>query len=103
MIVDKNKYTTRTSLLEMSALLGITRKMIVFPLEQPLEAVKTQWQADPRHKNEWLITKEIFKTKGYKGFYAGSIPNLARAIVKTTYRAPMIVGLPLFFEEHLHT
>ena len=36
-----------------------------------------------------------------KGFYAGSIPNLGRVMIKNVYRYPLMIGLPSFYEKHL--
>ncbi len=52
-------------------------------------------------KNEFAIIREIYGNKGLKGFYAGSIPNLTRCILKNTYRYPLMVGLPRFYAEKL--
>jgi hypothetical protein len=45
--------------------------------------------------------KEIYSTKGIKGFYAGALPNLSRCILKNTYRYPLMVGLPSFYNRNL--
>ncbi len=47
------------------------------------------------------MIREIYKSKGLKGFYAGSIPNLTRSLVKNSYRYPLMVGLPNFYKQHL--
>ena len=48
------------------------------------------------------MAREIYITKGvWNGFYAGSIPNLARCLLKNTYRYPLMVGLPTFYSETL--
>lgn len=44
-----------TLILGISSLMGIARGLAGFPLEQPLEAIKTQWQANPTHRNEFRI------------------------------------------------
>lgn len=33
-----------------------------------------------------------------KGFYAGSLSNFSRMMVKNTYRYPLMIGLPNYFE-----
>lgn len=39
--------------------------------------------------------KAIFKEKGfYRGFYAGSLPNLSRIVLKNLYRYPLMIKLP---------
>jgi hypothetical protein len=39
-------------MLVASALMGVLRGCVGFPLEQPMESVKTQWQANPKNRNE---------------------------------------------------
>ena len=69
-----------------------------------MESVKTQWQASPKHRNEWQIFQEIKAQKGvYRGFYAGSLPNLGRILIKKVYRYPLMITMPPFFEEMLGT
>ena len=44
---------------------------------------------------------DIYKTKGiYRGFFAGSFPNLGRILVKNAYRYPLMIGLPNFFRDY---
>jgi hypothetical protein len=82
--------------------MGVLRGVVGFPLEQPLESIKTQWQAKPGHKNELTIAREIYQGKGFiKGFFSGSLPNLARVMFKNVYRYPLMIGLPNFYETHL--
>jgi len=85
----------------VSALAGIARGIVGFPLEQPLEAVKTQWQASPFHKHEVSIARSIYAEKGMMGFYVGSTPNMARVVVKSVYRYPLMISLPVFYQNHL--
>ena len=56
---DKQTGSKMTSkkLFGMSSLLGVARGIIGFPIEQPLEAIKTQWQAKPGFQNELKIAK----------------------------------------------
>jgi hypothetical protein len=42
------------------------------------------------------MIKHIYSEKGIKGFYAGSIPNMGRNIVKGIYRYPMMISMPIF-------
>jgi hypothetical protein len=70
-------------------------------VEHPIDSIKTQWQARPYLKNELAIVSEIYSTKGLKGFYAGSIPNLSRCLLKNTYRYPLMVGLPRFYAQNM--
>lgn len=78
-----------------SAVIGVLRGLVGFPLEQPMESVKTQWQASPKNKNEIQILKQIYAEKGiYRGFYAGSLPNLTRVVLKNVYRYPLMIKMP---------
>ena len=40
-------------------------------------------------------------TKGVRGFYAGSIPNFTRCLLKNSYKYPLMVGLPSIYQETL--
>ena len=83
-----------------SALAGLVRTTVGFPIEHPLDSIKTQWQAKPYIKNEIVMVREIYNTKGvWNGLYAGSLPNLTRCILKNTYRYPLMVGLPAFYSD----
>jgi hypothetical protein len=85
----------------MSAGVGILRGIVGFPIEQPLESIKTQWQAKPIHKHEFAVVKDIYTRKGIKGFYAGSLPNFTRMFLKNIYRYPLMISLPHFYEQRL--
>lgn len=86
----------------LSTLYGFGRGLVGFPIEHPLEAIKTQWQAKPAFRNEFHIVHEVYTTKGlYRGFYAGSTPNLGRILIKNSYRFPLIVGIPVFLESNV--
>eukprot|EP00347_Sterkiella_histriomuscorum_P001661 403371157 len=84
-----------------SSIAGIIRTLIGFPIEHPLDSIKTQWQAKPYHKNEAAIIKDIYQTKGFKGFYAGALPNIVRCLLKNATRYPLMVGLPNFYKNQL--
>lgn len=47
------------------------------------------------------MIREIYSTKGLKGFYAGSLPNFARCVLKNSYKYPLLVGLPSLYNERL--
>ena len=86
----------------LSTVYGFCRGVIGFPIEQPLEAIKTQWQAKPAFRNELHIINDVYEKKGlFKGFYSGSLPNLGRILIKNSYRFPLIVGIPVYFEANL--
>ena len=83
--------------------MGILRTFIGFPIEQPMESTKIQWQANPTKANEFHVVRDIYREKGiYKGFYSGSLPNVAVRMLKNTYRYPLMVGLPHLFETKLN-
>jgi len=48
----------------------------------------------PNFRNEFEIVRHIWSTKGVKGFYAGSVPNLTRLVVRNSYKYPVLIGLP---------
>lgn len=67
-----------------------------------MDAIKTQWQTKPGHKNEYRMALEIYKEKGpLKGFYSGSLPSLGRNMLKSFYRYPLVIGFPIFYEKNL--
>jgi hypothetical protein len=76
-----------------------------FPIEHPIDSIKTQWQAKPYLKNELQIVKYIYNEKGWRGFYAGALPNLTRCIVRNSYKYPLLIMLPEQFNiiENPHT
>ena len=47
------------------------------------------------------MMRRIYETKGVKGFYAGSIPNFTRCVLKNSYKYPLMVGLPSLYERTL--
>lgn len=90
------------NILLTSAAIGVLRGLVGFPLEQPMESVKTQWQASPKNRNEIQILKQIYKEKGvYRGFFAGSTPNLTRVVLKNIYRYPLMVKMPNLIENYV--
>ena len=85
-----------------SAAIGLIRTCLGFPLEHPFDSIKTQWQAKPHYRHEFAIAKDIYARKGvWQGFYAGSLPNLTRCLLKNTYRYPLMVALPNFYKDVL--
>lgn len=85
-----------------SSLAGLVRTTVGFPFEHPIDSIKTQWQAKPHMKHELAIARDVYARKGIlKGFYAGSLPNLTRCLLKNTYRYPLMVGLPNFYKKVL--
>ena len=92
----------RSSQLLISAAIGVSRTIGGLPLEHPLDTIRTRWQANPTHsRNALEVTREIYKSKGFLGFYSGAIPNTTRRAVKQTYRWPMMLFFPNFYRNHV--
>ena len=70
-----------------------------FPLEQPFEAAKTIWQAEPHLKNEAQLTKSIVGRYGLAGFYKGSAANFIRVVAKSFYRYPLVLMFQGVFDK----
>ena len=93
-----NEPSGKAKLMLGSSLFGIGRVLVGFPIEHPIDSIKTQWQAQTHCRNEYQVCKHIYKEKGImKGFYAGSIPNLTRLICRNSYKYPLLMGLPDLF------
>ena len=85
---------SKTKFYLTSIAVGVVRVTIGFPIEHPIDSIKTQWQAKPYLKNEIQIIKHIYRQKGWRGFYAGSVPNYTRCLVRNSYKYPLMIGLP---------
>lgn len=94
---SKSERGSSNSLYLKTAGIGLARVTIGFPIEHPLDSIKTQWQAKPHLKNEIAIVQLIYKEKGVKGFYAGALPNYVRCLIKNCYKYPLMIGLPKKF------
>lgn len=91
-----------TSQLLISAIIGVSRTVGGLPLEHPLDTIRTRWQANPTNSNSTLqVVREIYKSKGFLGFYSGAIPNTTRRAIKQTYRWPMMLFFPNFYRNHV--
>ncbi|CAF2677985.1 unnamed protein product [Rotaria sp. Silwood2] len=92
----------RSSQLLISAIVGVSRTIGGLPLEHPLDTIRTRWQANPtQSRNALQVTREIYTSKGFLGFYSGAIPNTTRRAVKQTYRWPMMLFFPNFYRDHV--
>lgn len=92
----------RTSQLVISAVIGVSRTIGGLPLEHPLDTIRTRWQANPAYsQNALQVAREIYKSKGFLGFYSGAIPNTTRRAIKQTYRWPMMLFFPNFYRDHV--
>jgi hypothetical protein len=45
------------------------------------------------------VFRDIKAKKGVNGFYAGSLPNFTRMVLKNVYRYPLMISLPHFYEQ----
>lgn len=88
---DKNNDYLKKSL--DSIVVALPRVVITFGAGHPFDLVKTRMQANPFIHSGVLLSKEIFQKTGIKGFYTGGVPNLARALLKETYRSPLRGGI----------
>ena len=57
---NKSKYDSTTKIYGISSIWGMGRAFVGFPIEQPLEAIKTQWQTKPGYKNEYRMAVSIY-------------------------------------------
>jgi hypothetical protein len=93
-VIKSRRPSEKHKMYFQSSMIGMTRVIIGFPLEHPIDAIKVQWQSQPQFKNELHIIRHIYATKGMKGFYVGSLPNLTRLIARNSYKYPLLIGLP---------
>ncbi|CAF3069759.1 unnamed protein product, partial [Rotaria sp. Silwood2] len=90
------KWDRNTQLL-ISAAIGVSRTIGGLPLEHPFDTIRTRWQANPAHYQNFLIVvREIYMSKGFLGFYSGAIPNTTRRAIKQIYCWPMMLFFPNF-------
>ncbi|CAF4382879.1 unnamed protein product [Rotaria sp. Silwood2] len=96
------KQWDRSSQLLISALVGASRTLGGLPFEHPLDTIRTRWQANPTYShNALLVARELYKSKGFLGFYSGAIPNTTRRAIKQTYRWPMMLFFPSFYRNYV--
>jgi hypothetical protein len=84
-----------------ASLAGAARGMLGFPIEQPMDRVKTYWQAHPEIRSLRKVIFEIYQKEKFIGFFDGGIPNSIRLASKQVYRFPIIITLPPIFEKNL--
>lgn len=72
--------------------MGAGRSMLLFPIEQPLEAIKSKCQVDPLKGGKDIIGS-LYKERGLRGFFDGGVPNLLKRAIRTTYRWPTVAKL----------
>lgn len=82
---------TLTWILLQSSLWGIVRGGLSFAMEHPLDVIKTYWQANPHIMSWRVLAHEIYRQKGWRGFYAGWVANTLRVMLKHAYRTPLML------------
>ncbi len=75
--------------------------IITFGAGHPFDRVKTLMQANPNITSGILVSKEIFKQTGIRGFYTAGVPNGIRHVMKYAYRTPLEGGLEHFYADTL--
>jgi hypothetical protein len=67
--------------------IGFVRGLIRCPLEQPFDAIKTKWQANPlAYTSLKEIVTDMYQHGGLRMFYRGSLPNTIKYTLRDTYR-----------------
>ena len=85
----------------MSSLIGMGGTLLVSPLQHPFDVIKVNWQTNPFMKHELAVGKMVMQSKGFKGLYSGYLTNCTKQIFKSSYRYPLISGLPRFYSNLL--
>lgn len=108
-----NSYVShnKTHMMLLSSALGMLRTLIALPIQHPCDVIRVNWQANPHLKNELAVARMIKADRGTKGFYSGYATNCTKQLFKSSYRYPLISGLPRFYaglfgskyESHKHT
>lgn len=81
----------------LSSILGMTRSLLALPIQHPWDVLKVNCQINPQLKNEIEVIRHIKAERGLKGFYYGYSTNLTKQLFKSSYRYPLIAGLPRFY------
>jgi hypothetical protein len=81
----------------LSSLIGMGGTLLVSPLQHPFDVMKVNWQTNPHLKHELAVVRMIGNSKGRKGFYSGYLTNCTKQVFKSSYRYPLISGLPRFY------
>mmetsp|Transcript_25419 Transcript_25419/g.22574 ORF Transcript_25419/g.22574 Transcript_25419/m.22574 type:complete len:183 (+) Transcript_25419:19-567(+) len=87
----------------MSSLIGMGGTLLWSPVQHPVDVIKVNWQTNPYLKHELAVGRMIASTKGMNGFYSGYLTNCTKQIFKSSYRYPLISGLPRFYAKMLGT
>lgn len=86
-----------THLVFLSSFLGMVRSIIALPIQHPCDVLKVNCQINPQLKNEFEVIRHIKAERGLRGFYYGYSTNLTKQLFKSSYRYPLIAGLPRFY------
>lgn len=81
----------------LSSLIGMGGTLLVSPLQHPFDVIKVNWQTNPHLKHELAVARMIGNTKGRSGFFSGYLTNCTKQVFKSSYRYPLISGLPRFY------
>jgi hypothetical protein len=68
-------------------------------LEYPFWSIRVNMQSNPiENTSMFTSAKNIYKSGGFKGFYAGATPYFLGSLCKQAYRLPAISLLPGYFK-----
>ncbi|CAI2367143.1 unnamed protein product [Moneuplotes crassus] len=91
-------HSSPTNLAIFSSCAGMLRSLLATPLQHPMDTLKVNYQINNNLKNEFEVVKYIYTERGgMKGFYYGLSANLTKQIFKSSYRYPLLSGLPRFY------
>lgn len=96
-IVRRHLRKHPSHILFLSSMMGVVRSIVALPILHPLDWVKVNYQINHHLKNEFAVIKNLKAERGLKGFYYGYSTNLSKQIFKSSYRYPMLSGLPRFY------
>lgn len=82
---------------------GMARGALSLIFEHPLDTLKTYWQAHPSRPSLNVVYKEIYRLKGFRGFYSGAVPNVLRVMFKQSYRYPLMLVVPGIYSNVFHS
>jgi hypothetical protein len=89
--------------LMLAAGVGMARGALSLIFEHPLDTLKTYWQAHPSRPSLNVVYNEIYRLKGWRGFYSGAVPNVLRVMFKQSYRYPLMVVVPGVYSNVFHS
>jgi len=79
-------------------LVGSLRAVLALPLEHPFEYLKTRKQNQPHLSARTLLLSDL-RNFGFSQLYRGASVNLVKEAVRSFYRLPAMVTLPILIEE----